>query len=218
MRSIYRYLFEPKSTVNKIISFLILSFTALFGIYELYNSVRLSLSFPSTMDTQLFMTVGRGISEGLTPYADMYENKPPAIFWLSALSYKLNGDTHLLHLLSMCCTAATGFIPILACFLTVRKQPMEKAKKRALTAAFIMFGFIIWMFCDYRAGRARVEGFGTFFISLYILLVYLIDSKKLKAYSWQIFLSGFIAMAGMSDLSKRAQCGISESLSISPKV
>jgi len=197
VKSVYKFLFEPKNRLNQIISIGLLSLVALFGLYELYGYLKITFSFPSTMDTQLFLTVGRAINEGMTPYVDMYENKPPAIFWLSALSYKLTDDTYLNNIFSMFCTAATGFVPIIACYLTVKKHPMEKAKRRAIIAAFVMFGFMIWMFSDFRAGRSRVEGYGVFFISLYTLWMYLADSEKLKAYSWQIFLAGFTAMLGV---------------------
>ncbi|HKO48305.1 MAG TPA: hypothetical protein VJV79_11305 [Polyangiaceae bacterium] len=50
---------------------------------------------PYNVDTSVYWAVGNGIVHGLTPWKDLFETKPPGIFLLSALSYRLLGNGHL---------------------------------------------------------------------------------------------------------------------------
>ena len=52
-------------------------------------------------DLNLYFSVGRGLLNHLQPYADLFEDKPPGIFFLSALSLALTGDNKLYSLCSM---------------------------------------------------------------------------------------------------------------------
>lgn len=42
-------------------------------------------------DSSVFMAFGKGISHGLRPYLDLYDNKGPMIFYVNALGYLLGG-------------------------------------------------------------------------------------------------------------------------------
>ena len=50
-------------------------------------------------DAYIYLTVGRGILNGLRPYTDLFESKPPGIFYLNALSLWLTNGTFLLRML-----------------------------------------------------------------------------------------------------------------------
>src|SRR3989338_10892941 len=50
-------------------------------------------------DAYIFMTVGRGILNGLRPYTDLFESKPVGVFLLNALSFRLTGGIFLLHII-----------------------------------------------------------------------------------------------------------------------
>src|SRR3989344_2498866 len=75
------------------------------------------LRMPFTWDTTLYIAVGRGILNGLTPYADLYENKPPGIFLMSALSLWLTGGRVLGSVFQ---TIAIVGIPIMLALVTLR--------------------------------------------------------------------------------------------------
>lgn len=47
-------------------------------------------------DVLLYFAAGRGILNGLSPYIDIFETKPPGMFLLSALSLRVTGDERLL--------------------------------------------------------------------------------------------------------------------------
>jgi hypothetical protein len=45
----------------------------------------------SVSDYLLYTVVGRGILNGLTPYIDLFESKPPGMFLLAAVSLLVSG-------------------------------------------------------------------------------------------------------------------------------
>ena len=51
-----------------------------------YGVITYELSHAYTADAPLYWAVGRGMLNGLTPYSEMYENKPIGVFLLSAIS------------------------------------------------------------------------------------------------------------------------------------
>src|SRR2546422_741744 len=63
-----------------------LLFSMPFAIWELIRRVQLELLGAVQPDAYLYFTVGRGILNGLLPYKDLFETKPPGMFLLSALS------------------------------------------------------------------------------------------------------------------------------------
>lgn len=69
---------------------LIFTVTALFAAYA-----TLVLTKHITQDEGVFLTIGNYINEGLLPYQDFFDHKPPAIYVLFALLFKLFG-AHLL--------------------------------------------------------------------------------------------------------------------------
>src|SRR3990167_11355732 len=40
-------------------------------------------------DEEIYLTIGQALRRGLTLYRDIHDNKPPFIYWLSALSQDL---------------------------------------------------------------------------------------------------------------------------------
>ena len=58
------------------------------------------LQGPFTYDTTMYYAIGKGLTHDLIPYQDLFETKPPMIFFLSALSYKLTNDFYLCNIIS----------------------------------------------------------------------------------------------------------------------
>src|SRR3989344_8992683 len=61
------------------------------GSYEVFLRLFYEIQGPYTGDSTIYWAVGRGILNGLTPYTDLFETKPPGIFLLSAMSIALTG-------------------------------------------------------------------------------------------------------------------------------
>lgn len=87
---------------------------------------------PLRSDPHIFLAVGRGILNGLTPYVDLFETKPPGIFFLSALSLRMFGDGRLLVLTGALLTA---LLPL--CIVGPLWRRGER-RKDVLLAAFLI--------------------------------------------------------------------------------
>jgi hypothetical protein len=66
----------------------------------------------SNIDTYMFLTVGRGMLHGVAPYAGTWEDKPPAIYLLSALAEAIRPSdaVALLQAVSVGAIAATALL------------------------------------------------------------------------------------------------------------
>ena len=53
-----------------------------------------TLTYPLGRDQGDFATIGRGILDGRIPYVDLWNPKPPAVFYVYALAMSLFGHTY----------------------------------------------------------------------------------------------------------------------------
>src|SRR5437762_2143520 len=73
-------------------SFIILLICAAGKIsYDLVQTLHMESRGPMDADALIYLTIGRAILNGSKVYVDFFESKPPAIFYLSALSLRLGG-------------------------------------------------------------------------------------------------------------------------------
>lgn len=95
-------------------------------------------------DMTFYFGVGRGILNGLAPYADLFETKPPIVFFLSAFSLLFGGDGvfRLLHALFLLA------LP-LACLRWQRRDPV-----------LFLFAASVILFAVSRTLGFQTEGFG----------------------------------------------------------
>ena len=66
------------------------------------------------VDNAIFLSMGRGMTQGLIPYVDLVENKGPLFFWLMALPQWLIPGTTGVFLLEECMLAGMA-VMIFAC-------------------------------------------------------------------------------------------------------
>ncbi len=122
------------------------------------------LEGPFTWDTPMYWTVGRAFLEGKTMYLEMFENKPPVIFLLSAMSYSLTRDYFLLNGLSF-------FI-----HLSIIPMIMLIAYKVKRSLWMILLGLILGLFSSLysfmNSAYVQVEAFGFYFALIYLLIFY----------------------------------------------
>lgn len=120
-------------------------------------------------DSGLYWTIGRGILNGLVPYRDLFENKPPGIFLISALSLFMTGDTRLGFDLQALAIAGFPFVFV----FFVLEWPIRCARYR--WAAFMMFSFVLGsifgLYTAVQSGAFQVESFGAVFGSVYALIL-----------------------------------------------
>ncbi len=118
-------------------------------------------------DAQIFQTVARGILNGLTPYADLFETKPPGIFLLHALSLKLFGSQFLVKLLQAIVLLG---IPVLVVVPSITfVQDRSNAQRRFISLVSILFGLVLALYTANQAGGGLTESYGVFFALLFFV-------------------------------------------------
>ncbi len=169
------------------------------SVNELIFRLSYELEEIGNYDTYLYYTVGRALSEGKQPYLEMYENKPPMIYLLSAISYKLFGNYYLTNVCAFLSFVTMLIVPIVFCIISWKKRK-PNAILGALTLIFTLATSILFMFfSEEKSAEVQIESFGTASILLAILFCYLTDLKKdVKFYSVWVILSGvFMGIATM---------------------
>ena len=156
------------------------------------------LQGPFTYDTTMYYAIGKGLTHDLIPYQDLFETKPPMIFFLSALSYKLTNDFYLCNIISFIILLLTSLSVTI--FLII-KIIIDKNKNFFIIIPLILtsltIGFLLGGYDQLRSGEVQVELFGAGFIILYIVLINFIDIKKVKSYSPLIIISSIFLMIGI---------------------
>ncbi len=141
-------------------------------------------------DSPLYYTVGHALAEGLSPYEDMYENKPPMIFILSALSYKLFGNYRLVNITGFLMLFVILVVPVAYCIIKCVKNKTELSKSVYLCLFTLASSIAIVFFTEQFSSEAQVELLGSGFGVLSIFLASLINEEKARFYSPLIIFSG----------------------------
>ncbi len=143
----------------------LLAIAVLKTLFDLSMHWMFEMRVPYAGDPYFFMTVGRGILNGLTPYADLFETKPPGIFWITSLSLWLTNGMLLAHVLQVVTLIA---VPI-ALFFTAWSTAREEL---GLCAYAALFSLILGLYTATASGMFFPESFGALFGILYACLLY----------------------------------------------
>ena len=209
MDKIKAWLYRIKTAWKKQAFFSIFSLTALIGLLifalcvlvkhnDFFHRFLYELQRPFTWDTTMYYAIGKGMTQGLKPYVDMFETKPPMIFFLSAISYGLTKDYYLCNLFSFFCLLLTTLTPALCIGVTLWKQKEKSPLVWTLCLlASLTVGLLIGGYDQLRSGEVQVELFGAFFILAYLLLARSIRIEKAQPYSPKIIFSALLLMVGV---------------------
>lgn len=119
-------------------------------------------------DVHTYLAVGRGILNGLTPYVDLFESKPPGMFLFSALSLKFFGDGSLLKFLQV---IALIVIPTTTCALIWRELgARSKLEKGIWFLTSLAFGSLIAVYTFAVSGEGLTEPVGAAACLLFAVL------------------------------------------------
>ncbi len=147
----------------------ILCIALLKGTLEMVLRLLYELEGAYTGDSTMYWAMGRGILNGLVPYIDLYENKPPGIFLVSAASIFLTGGPYLGNILQALILA---IIPVLfAAFTWMHLSKRTFQFRIIVTGAALLTGMLFTLFLAERSGEFQVESFGAFFGILYAFLI-----------------------------------------------
>ena len=111
-------------------------------------------------DAPLYFGMGRGILNGLVPYLDLFETKPPGMYLLSALSLLISGDERWAMLLQIIVLAGIPWLLLLFTAKATDKSPRQT--RLSLLLLSFLFGSGLAIFTAIHAGRFQTESFGAF--------------------------------------------------------
>ncbi len=148
-------------------------------------------------DGHIYMAVGRGILNGLLPYKDLFETKPPGMFVISALSLHWFNSIALGNVLQAVVTLGLAAVTTAGIWVICRPQWKDAHGKITILAS-IGAGAFIGLYASIRSGGFQTESFGAFFVALYLLILIVAEKRQ----SWLLpFLGGISVMiaAGLKE-------------------
>ena len=129
-------------------------------------------------DGAIYTALGRGILNGLVPYADLFETKPPGMFLISALSLYLSGSIALANVLQG--LVEIGIVGTLLLPLLFLPKEFSIRDKFLFVAGTFLFGLLLVAYAINQAGHFQSESFGSFFVGLYVALLFWKDHAPLR--------------------------------------
>lgn len=120
-------------------------------------------------DATIFWTIGQNILNGLVPYVDIFENKPPIIFFLSAASIALFSSPLLGNMLGASIMVAMPACIVFAVYVLSRNEGNE-SRIVSLFAAFT-FSLLLALYSFKTAGGWQTEFFASLFGTIYVVSV-----------------------------------------------
>lgn len=127
------------------------------------------------VDDQLFGYFGWRIVHGATVYLDIWDNKPPGIYWINALGFLVGGDSYR-GVVALCAMAIVG--SLVAFFFICQSLMFRDAAAvgTVLAAFYITHGY-------YQAGTNRTETFLILF-ELVAVLLYMRGWVRDRWWTW----------------------------------
>ncbi len=119
-------------------------------------------------DGAIYTAIGRGIVNGLVPYRDLFEAKPPGMFLISALSLWMFDTIQLANILQG--IALGGIVIAILLPLFGARYRTKKWQWGLWLAGAFLFGTLAVHYLAERAGHFQTESFGSFFIALFLAL------------------------------------------------
>ena len=108
------------------------------AVWKLWQRIAFEMQGPFNADSSLYWAVGKGMLNGLVPYTDLFETKPPGIFIISAFSYWLTGGPSIGYVIQA--LSILGF-PLILLFIVLRKGGgAGRTQKVVLLTLSLVFG------------------------------------------------------------------------------
>ncbi len=153
----------------RVLLFLALCSVALVAVGHLIARVTYEMQGPYNYDSPIYWAVGRGILNGLRPYVDLFETKPPGIFLLSALSFWLLDSQILTNI------AQGVIVGLMPCIVTYTAWRLVRTDARYIrlivTLVTLLFSILATLYLANRSGEMQVEAFGAFFTVIFTCIV-----------------------------------------------
>lgn len=118
-------------------------------------------------DGHVYWAVGRALLNGVKPYSEFFEMKPPGIFVVAFLSYVCTGGRALGYLATGLAAATVGFAPAL--WLWIRRRKPDALFASLIAGAAATGCLFLFFIADREGWGFQVEGFGAAFAVLCVL-------------------------------------------------
>lgn len=161
----------PRSVLWQAGYLLLLLSTVVTVAYMFGERLLYELRGPLTIDSTLYMGVGRGIVNGLLPYIDLFETKPPGVFLLAGLSFWLTNGDSLLPLMQI---GVLLLFPLSTLYVVrhmARQFGSTPYRTAAVGTAAVLFSVIMTLYSAERSGEFQVESFGAALGTVYLAIV-----------------------------------------------
>jgi hypothetical protein len=119
-------------------------------------------------DAYIYWTMGRAVLNDLTPYVDIYDNKPPGIFFLSALSIWLFDSGALGFMLNALMVLAIPTLFVAVTYFRLRDLPRRELF--GIVTLSLLFGLLLSLYTATRNIGWQPEWYGVFFTLLYVCI------------------------------------------------
>lgn len=133
---------------------------------------------PLERDEATYAYIAWRLKEGDLPYRDVFDHKPPLIFYTYLLAYLINPESYWPARL-----LAAGFI-ILSCILLAKLANKEFGKNSGLILGFIFFSMLAWPFFTVIYANSEIFLLLPLVISIFI---YLNKQKHSSWWHWLLF-------------------------------
>lgn len=165
------HIFPPSSARNgrntglTVIGLAVLAYAVILSGASFLHRIGYELLGPYTADSPIYWAVGRGILNGLMPYRDLFETKPPGIFLISSASLWLTGTMQLGAWVQAILLALVP-LSIAAAVWTLTKE-QARTTRLLIAGGALLFGITLTLYIGERSGEFQVESFGAAFAVAY---------------------------------------------------
>lgn len=132
-------------------------------------------------DSLIYLTMGRGILNGLRPYVDLFESKPPGLFYLFAVSTALTGGPGPLRVFE---SASLLCLPAACVFAAWRLGGRRDSVAVAAVLGAFLFGGLLALRAQEAAGGLQSEMFGVVPAVLYVLSATVFADRR--SWAWTL--------------------------------
>ncbi|GBU25794.1 hypothetical protein R83H12_02452 [Fibrobacteria bacterium R8-3-H12] len=165
----------------------------IYAFVELCLRINYELTDVYNADTAIYWAIGRGIVNGIAPWSGLFETKPPGIFLVSAISFKIFDSpifTNYFQAFVLLLTAAT---PAVAYFCLSNYRSVAKL------VFSLLAGLMLALYSAERSDAVQVESFGVAFACITIFAMAVPDFEKRKILWITLAAIGILGACGFKE-------------------
>ena len=163
-----------------------------YALFEFCCRLLYELSEPTNWDSDIYFAVGRGIVNGIKPWSGLWDIKPPGVFLLSAVSFKIFDSAVFCHWFQCFVLIALAAFPLILHFVLPNRSVWR-------LLGCCLFGLTISLYAAERAGEVQTESLGAAFACLSIFAFAYPNFYKRKILWISISAFGLLGACGFKE-------------------